>query len=163
MKALAVVVVGLSICGCASRHATLSASPDNSYAVVEIRPQPHQTLRDQIIQEAAVAEAHGLAPFLELTSDMSRRCALVDHSFGDPGMRQALAGTYIIRVDINRWVGRFGSTGIDRLPMALPGFVELADGGRATGPYIDARSWLADAPSAVAPSLAAFVHSVAER
>lgn len=163
MKAIAGFVVGLSLCGCASRKPSVTASPDGSFAVVEIRPRPNQTLLDEIVQETAVAESHGLTPFVELTSDVSRRCFLVDRSFDDPGMRQALAGTYIIRVDINRWVGRFGSTGIDRLPMALPGFVELADGGRATGPYIDARSWLADAPSAVAPSLAAFVHSVAER
>jgi hypothetical protein len=163
MKAIVSVIIGLSVFGCSSHHATLSASPDFSSAVVEIRPQTHQTLRDQIIQEAAVAEAHGLAAFVELTSDMSRRCLVVDHSFSDPGMRQALAGTYIIRVDINRWVGRFGSTGLDRLTMALPGFVELFNGGRDTGPYIDARSWLADAPSSVAPSLGAFVHSVVER
>lgn len=164
MKAIATVVFGLSLSlGCASHHPTIASSPDDDFAVVEIRPRPPQTLRDQIIQEAAVAEAHNLAPFVELTSELSRRCELVDHSFGDPGMRRALAGTYIIRVDINRWVGRWGETGLDRLPMALPGFVELFAGGRSVGPYIDARSWLADAPTSVAPSLGAFVHSVVER
>jgi hypothetical protein len=167
MKAIASVVAGLSLCGlelgCAGHHAPQGVAPDDAFAVVEIRPRPQQTLRDQIIQEAAVAEAHGLAPFLELTSQLSRRCFLVDHSFDDPGMRQALAGTYIIRIDINRWVGRWGETGLDRLPMALPGFVELFEGGRGVGPYIDARSWIADAPTTVAPSLGAFVHSVVER
>ena len=167
MKAISNVVLGLSICslgfGCAGHHAPPGASPDDKFAVIELRPRPQQTLRDQIIQEAAVAEAHGLAPFLELTSELSRRCFLVDHSFDDPGMRQALNGTYIIRIDINRWVGRFGETGLDRIPMALPGFVQLFEGGRGMGPYIDARSWIADAPSAVAPSLGAFVHSVVER
>ena len=56
----------------------------------------------------------------------------------------------------------FGETGLDRLPLALPGFVELFEGGRGMGPYIDARSWITDAPSSVAPSLGAFVHSVAD-
>ena len=166
MKAIASVVAGVSLCGlgfgCATHNATVSAAPDNTFAVVEIRPRPQLTLRDQIIQEASVAEAHGLAPFLELTSELSRRCFLVDHSFDDAAMRQALAGTYIIRVDINRWVGRFGTTGLDRLPMALPGFVELFQGGRAVGPYIDARSWVADAPTTVAPQLGAFVRSVVD-
>lgn len=165
MRVIATVALGLSFgsLGCAGHHAPPGSAPDNAAAVVEIRPRPHQSLRDQIIQEVAVAEAHGLAPFLELTSRASRRCFLVDHSFDDPGMRQALAGAYIIRVDINRWVGRFGDTRLDQLPIALPGFVELFEGGRAIGPYIDARSWVADAPTSVAPSLGAFVHSVAER
>jgi hypothetical protein len=167
MKAIASVVTGLSLLGinsgCAGHHAPPGASVEANFAVVEIRPRPNQTLRDQIMQEAAVAEAHGLAPFVELTSQLSRRCFSVDHSFDDPHMKQALTGTYIIRVDINRWVGRFGNTGLDRIPMALPGFVELFEGGRGVGPFIDARSWVADAPSSVAPSLGAFVHSVVER
>ena len=164
MKANASMVAGvLSLCGlglgCAGHHAPPGGSADAAFAVVEIRPQPRQTLRDQIIQEASVAESHGLTPFVELTSEFSRRCFLVNHSFDDARMRQALTGTYIIRIDIDRWVGRFGETGLDRLPMALPGFVQLFEGGRGMGPYIDARSWVADAPSAVAPSLGAFVHS----
>ncbi len=167
MKAIASVAAGLSLCGlglgCAGHHAPPGASVDDAFAVVEIRPQPRQTLRDQIIQEVTVAEAHGLAPFLELTSELSRRCFIVDHSFNDAGMRRAQTGTYIIRVEINRWVGRFGDTGLDRLPMALPGFVQLFEGGRGVGPYIDARSWIADAPTSVAPSLGAFVRSFAER
>jgi hypothetical protein len=163
MKAIAGVVISLSLCGCASHKANLSASPDNAFAVVEIRPRPRQTLRDEIAQEAAVAVAHGLAPFVELTSFDNRRCFLVDRSFDNPDMRRALTGTYIIRVDINRWIGRFGDTGLDRLPVALPGFVELFEGGHGMGPYIDARSWVADAPTAVAPSLGAFVRSFAER
>ena len=166
-KAIATLVTGLSLCslglGCAGHHAPPGTTPANAVAVVELRPQAHQTLREQIIQEAAVAEAHGLSPFLELTSDLSRRCFLLDHSFDDPGMRAALSGTYIIRIDINRWVGRFGETGLDRIPMALPGFVELFSGGRGIGPFVDARSWIADAPSAVAPSLGAFVHSAVDR
>ena len=167
MKAIASVVAGLSLCGlgvgCAGHHAPPGASVDDNFSVVEIRPQSKQTLGDEIVQEAAVAEARGLTPFLELTSEWSRRCALVDHSFTDPGMRQALSGTYIIRVDVNRWVGRFGETGLDRLPMALPGFVQLFEGGRGMGPFIDARSWIADAPTSVAPSLGAFVHSFVDR
>jgi hypothetical protein len=155
MRVLAVVPVVLGLWACASQQSAL--------AVIEIRPRPHETLREEIIQEATAAEARGLTPFLELTSAFSRRCGMVDHSFGDPDMRQALVGTYIIRVDIGRWAGRFGDTGLDRLPMALPGFVELAASGSAAGPYIDARSWIADAPTAVAPSLGAFVRSVVER
>jgi hypothetical protein len=166
-RAIATAVTSLSFCslavGCAGHHAPPGTYPAGAVAVVEIRPQSHQTLRQQIVQEAAVAESHGLAPFLELTSDMSRRCFLLDHSFDDPGMRAALAGTYIIRIDINRWVGRFGETGLDRIPMALPGFVELFEGGRGIGPYVDARSWIADAPSTVASSLGAFVHSAVDR
>jgi len=162
--ALAGLVTGFSLCvGCAAHHVQPGSSVDDHFAVVEIRPQPKQTLREQIIQEAAVAEAHGLAPFIELTSQLSRRCFLVDHSFDDPHMKQALTGTYIIRVDINRWVGRFGDTGLDQIPMALPGFVGLFEGGRGMGPFIDARSWIADAPTSVAPSLGAFVRSFAER
>lgn len=163
MKGIAGVVVGLTLCGCASHKAQVSASPDATFAVVEIRPRPQQTLREEIIQEASLAEAHGLTPFVELTSNLSRRCFLVDRSFDTPDMRRALSGAYIIRVDIGRWVGRWGDTGLDRLPLALPGFVELFENGRAMGPYIDARSWVADAPTAVAPSLGAFVRSFVER
>ncbi|HZS57812.1 MAG TPA: hypothetical protein VFA43_00990 [Gemmatimonadaceae bacterium] len=166
MDVRATLALGLSFgslgLGCAGQHVSKAPTPEANFAIVEIRPRPQQTLRDEIVQEVSVAESHGLAPFLELTSDLSRRCFLVDHSFDDPGMRRALAGTYIIRVDIGRWVGRFGDTGLDRIPMALPGFVELFEGGRGVGPYIDARSWVADAPSAVAPSLGAFVHSFVE-
>jgi hypothetical protein len=166
MKSLAVVAAGFSLLslsfGCAGHHAPPGAGYDDGFSVVEIRPLPHQTLRDQIVEEASVAASRGLIPFLELTSAMDRRCFLVDHTFGDAGMREALRGTYIIRIDITRWVGRFGSTGLDRIPMAFPSFVEVSDGGHGLGPYIDARSWMADAPTAVAPSLRAFVRSFAE-
>lgn len=162
METALLVIASLGL-GCAGHHAAPGSAPDDSFAVVELRPHPHQVLRDQIIQEASVAQAHGLAPFVELTSSDCRRCFLVDHTFDDPGMRRALTGTYIIRVDVNRWVGRFGDTGLDRIPMALPGFIEVFENGRGMGPYIDARSWVADAPTSVAPSLGAFVHSVVER
>lgn len=162
MKPLA-AVVALGVClGCAGHHAPPGTGVDDGFAVVEIRPLPHLTLRDQIVQEASIAASRGLLPFLEMTSAVDDRCFLVDHSFGDPGMREALRGTYIIRLDISRWDGRFGQTGLDRISMAFPSFVEVFDGGHGLGPYIDARSWMADAPTAVAPSLRAFVRSFAD-
>lgn len=166
MKSLAVVVAGLSVLGlsvgCAGHHAPPDAGVDEGFAVVEIRPLPHQTLRDQIIQEATIAGSRGLLPFLEMTSAIDPRCFLVDHTFSDAGMREALRGAYIIRIDITRWVGRFDQTGLDRIAMAFPSFIEVFDGGHGFGPYIDARSWIADAPTAVAPSLRAFVRSFAD-
>lgn len=163
MKSLAVVVAGFSLLGlgtaCAGHYSPPGTGIDDGFAVVEIRPVPHQTLSDQIIQEASIATSRDLLPVLELTSAMDHRCFLVDHSFDDAGMREALRGTYIIRVDITRWVGRFGQTGLDRIPMAFPSFVAVLNGGSGLGPYIDARSWIADAPTSVAPSLRAFVRS----
>lgn len=166
MKSLAAVAAGLSVLAvsvaCAGHHPTPDAGIDEGFAVVEIRPLPHETLRDQIVQEASIAASRGLLPFLELTSAMDRRCFLVDHTFSDAGMREALQGTYIIRIDITRWIGRWDQTGLDRISMAFPSFVEVFDGGHGLGPYIDARSWIADAPTAVAPSLRAFVRSFAD-
>jgi hypothetical protein len=160
MKSLS-TVLALSLAGCAAHHAPPNAPADDAFVVVDIRPQPHQSLRDRLLQEASTAEAKGLAPLLELTSTWDHRCFLVDHSFDDEHMRAALRGTYIIRLDITRWVGRFGDTGLDRIPIAFPAFVELLNGGRVIGPYIDARSWIADAPTAIGPSLGAFVRSFA--
>jgi hypothetical protein len=160
MKSMS-VVIALSLVGCAGHRPPPNAAADDSFAVVDVRPQPHQSLRDRIVQEAMTAEAKGLAPLLELTSTWDRRCFMVDHSFDDAHMRAALHGTYIIRLDITRWVGRFGDTGLDRIPIAFPAFIELLNGGRVIGPYIDARSWIADAPTAVGPSLGAFVRSFA--
>jgi hypothetical protein len=166
MKSLSATVAGLSLLslslGCARHYAPPGAGLDDAFAVVEIRPLPHQTLAQRIVDEASIAASRGLLPFIELTSAWDHRCFVVDHSFDDSGMRQALQGTYIIRVDITRWAGRFGQTGLDRIPMAFPSFVEVAAGGHGLGPYIDARSWIADAPTAVAPSLRAFVRSFAE-
>jgi hypothetical protein len=165
MKSLSALFAGLSVSlvlACAGHRAPPGTSPDDSFAVVDIRPRPHESLQDRIVEEAMQAESRGLAPFLELTSAWDRRCALVDHSFNDVRMRAALRGTYIIRLDIVRWAGRFGDTGLDRIPMAFPGFIEIFDRGRGIGPYIDARSWIADAPTAVAPSLRAFVRSFAD-
>jgi hypothetical protein len=166
MKSLAAVLAGFSLLGlssgCAGHHAPPGTGDDDGFSVVEIRPLPHQTLGDQIVEQASIAGSRGLLPFVEMTAAMDHRCFLVDHSFGDPGMREALRGAYIIRIDITRWVGRFGSTGLDRIPMAFPSFVEVFDGGHGLGPYIDARSWMADAPTAVAPSLRAFVRSFAD-
>jgi hypothetical protein len=159
--AAAAYLLGLSL-GCAGHRAPPGSVDPNTFALVEIRPRPHETLAEQIVEEATKAQAAGLAPFLELTTVWDRRCALVDHSFGDSYMREALRGTYVIRLDITRWVGRFGDTGLDRIPMAFPGFVEIFNTGHGLGPYIDARSWMADSPSAVAPSIRAFVRSFAD-
>ncbi len=164
MRALWGVIGGFSVLsGCAAHHPAAETAPDRGFTVVEIRPVSGQTLGQQLVTQAERAQGLSLAPILELTSPWCHECFVLDHTFDDPHMREALKGTYIIRMDVMRWAGRYGETGLGAVTMALPSFVQLFDNGRGIGQFVDARSWVADAPGTVAPSLGAFVRSVEDR
>jgi hypothetical protein len=116
------------------------------------------SLATQLAQAVAQAAALNERPFVELTSRLSVPCRWLDHSLGDPEMARVVGGTYVVRVDVDRWEGRLVGTGLDQHIGPLPAFAALASNGQPVGQWVDQRIWGSEAPRAAAPLLAALFH-----
>jgi hypothetical protein len=73
-------------------------------------------------------------------------------------LAQAFGGTYVVRVDMDRWEGQLAGTGLDYHSGPLPAFVAINERGRPFGDWVDRTDWNSDLPSAVSPVLADFFH-----
>jgi thioredoxin-like negative regulator of GroEL len=124
------------------------------FVVVQIDPDPdafRMALRDEI----ANARREGLKPYVELWAPWCRACATLKNSLGDPRVQKALAGTYIIMVNVDDWGDRLPRTGF--APRVIPTLYELRADGSA-GRQTDGSSWGADRPENVARWLDRFLH-----
>lgn len=132
-----------------------SAPPQ--YKIVDLPPAPapaEGTLTAALAREAVQARQAGLRPYLEVSASWCLPCRRLKAALVDPRMQEALAGTYIIRVDYDAWEKQFAAA---NLKVAhIPVFFELAQDGHLTGKSIDAEAWVNDVPEEMAPALKTF-------
>jgi hypothetical protein len=111
-----------------------------------------------------LSEAVGLAatlhqrPYVELTSRVCAACHWLEHGLTESSVKQAFAGTYVIRIDVDRWQGRLDGTGLDCHSGPMPAFVALGPQGRPFGEWADPDDWRTDVPQSAAATLAVFFH-----
>lgn len=127
------------------------------FAVVDLRPSGGRLARQLAAAVAEADKAH-LRPYVELTSDWCAPCHWLDHSLHSRTVAQAFGGTYVVRVDVDRWEGLLGGTGLDDHVGPLPAFIALSHRGQAVGDWIDRGDWASDVPAQAAPVLALFFH-----
>jgi len=130
------------------------------FTVVELRPSDG-SLVDQLNREAARAIAWQQRPFVELTSRWCDQCHWLDYGLRDPQLSEAFSGTYIIRLDVDRWNARMSRTGLDYYARIIPAFVALDGAGNLTRDWIDVRSWRLSTPDFAAGPLREFFQSAA--
>lgn len=154
------LVVGVALLARHARREQLPVSPRPSMPAARPAPAPvpaapaHQVvvlhrgvdLGEQIIQHAREAEGRGLRPFIEFTASWCPPSAAFDDSLEHPLMVQALAGIYLIRVDIDEFSGFSGYEAYGFKVYGVPIFFELDAEGRPTGAQITSSAWGPDIP-----------------
>jgi hypothetical protein len=113
-------------------------------------------LGEQIVQHAHEAERRGLRPFIEFTASWCPPSAAFDGSLDHPLMVQALAGIYLIRVDIDEFSGFSGYEAYGFELVGVPVFFELDAEGRPTGAQITSNAWGPDIPENMSRVMGAF-------
>jgi thiol:disulfide interchange protein len=101
-----------------------------------------QALAEQLRIQANTAESRGLRPFLEVGAIWCPPSKLFGDALGDPRMEAALAGVYLIRVDMDEFADdpKLRELGV----VAVPVFFELDAEGQATGRSMTGAAWGAD-------------------
>jgi thiol:disulfide interchange protein len=159
----AIAVVGFG--GCVVAVAVLArrphASPASSAPVavssddfVIVVADKTQAPADVFRAAAVSAAARNLKPFVYATASWCAPCQKLNKSMGDPRMRDAFKGTYVVKLDIDE----FDDKALEALGMrvrAVPSFYELGAGGLPTGRSMIG-DWGADVPANMAPALKKF-------
>ena len=157
---VAVVLGGIASVACAAaRHPSAAAGVGSGapFSVVNLRPSDGR-LSSQLAIAANDAAAANLRPYVELTSAWCQACHWLDRSLSKQSLAQAFGGTYVVRIDVDRFEGRLGGTGLDYHVGSLPAFVALDHTGRPIGDWVDRSTWGSDVPTQAAPVLAEFFH-----
>jgi hypothetical protein len=161
---LVVALGALASAGCAAaRHAAADPQAGSQigsggpFSVVDLHPSDGR-LTTQLASAASDAAAAKLRPYVELTSAWCQACHWLDRSLSKQSVAQAFGGTYVVRVDVDRFEGRLSGTGLDYHVGPLPAFVALDHTGRPIGDWVDRKTWSSDVPTQAAPVLAEFFH-----
>ncbi|HEX2569444.1 MAG TPA: hypothetical protein VH877_07775 [Polyangia bacterium] len=128
-----------------------SAPPQ--YRIVDLAPTGG-SLTDALAREAVQARQAGLRPYVEVGAAWCLPCRRLKAALVDPRMQEALAGTYLIRVDYDAWEKQFAAANLK--VTHIPVFFELAQDGHLTGKTIDSEAWVNDVPEEMAPALKTF-------
>lgn len=111
-------------------------------------------LAEQLRVHANTAESRGLRPFLEVGAIWCPPSRLFGEALTDPRMEAALAGVYLIRVDMDEFSSdpKLRELGV----VAVPVFFELDAEGHATGRSMTGAAWGADTIENMSGALAQF-------
>jgi thiol-disulfide isomerase/thioredoxin len=139
---------------------TLGAMAAEPVTVVVLEPG-QGVLQTLLRREVASAAELGKVPFVQITAEWCGPCKKLRASLGDPLMRDAFAGTYLIQVDVDAWRRELKAAGFDH--PAIPVFVAVDDLARPTGAKIDGGAWGEDIPKNMAPPLKRFFTEVLAR
>lgn len=112
-------------------------------------------------REVSAAAELGKVPFVQLTAEWCGPCKRLRASLGDPLMREAFAGTYIIQVDVDAWKQELERAGFDH--PAIPVFFAVDGIAHPTGEKIDGGAWGEDIPQNMAPPLGGFFKPIVAR
>jgi thiol:disulfide interchange protein len=137
----------------AACHRGGSGSSPAQFQIVDLSPT-EGTLTDNLAREVAKARKASLRPFLEVSASWCMPCRRLKAALVDSRMQEALAGTYIIRVDYDAWEKQFAAA---NLKVAhIPVFFQLSPDGHPTDRTIDGEAWVHDVPEEMAPLLKTF-------
>jgi hypothetical protein len=124
--------------------------------VTLVDPAPGATTLETLLQdERARADEERAKLLVWISSPELAPCNGVGVALRDGRMQKALAGTRIVRLNVNDYYVELSRQG---LPVkVLPGFVLMSPEGRPLD-YINGGEWDADVPENIAPVLGNFIH-----
>jgi thiol-disulfide isomerase/thioredoxin len=111
-------------------------------------------LEDLLEREVHIAAAVGRLAYVQITAEWCGPCKALRASLGNPLMRDAFAGTYIVQVDYDAWKPQLEAAGFSG--QAIPVFYAVDAHAHPTGAKIDGGAWGEDIPRNMAPPLTRF-------
>lgn len=121
---------------------------------VMVNADRSQAPADIFAAAAVTATARSLKPFVYATAKWCAPCKKLNASLGDPRMKDAFKGTYVVKLDIDDFDEKvLGALGLR--VRAVPTFFELGEGGAPTGRML-VGDWGPDVPENMAPPLKRF-------
>lgn len=138
--------------GSASADPTPVPTSDDDFVLVNA--DRAQAPADIFAAAAVTATARSLKPFVYATAKWCVPCKKLNESLGDPRMKEAFKGTYVVKLDIDDFDEKtLGAMGVR--VRAVPSFFELGAGGTPTGRMM-VGDWGPDVPENMAPALKRF-------
>ncbi len=126
----------------------------------EVRLHPADGKLDEMLAtEAEKAVAAGLLPVVEFDADWCPPCVAINKHLEAKNelMLKAYDGTYIIKLDVDKWDWDNGK--VENFSFeAIPVYFKLDRQGKPTGEIIDGGAWNEDIPVNIAPVMDAFFH-----
>ena len=110
-------------------------------------------LSSQLTSEIKKAQELKLTPFIQVTAEWCGPCRRLHAGMSDPLMVDAFQGTYVIKLDAEKWNETLKGT--DYYPRGIPAFIAIDDKGQAVG-KINGGAWGEDIPENMAPPLKKF-------
>ena len=135
------------------------ASPSDKFVLATLTAADGQR-SDVLSTEAQRAKAQGLTLFVEFYADWCEPCQALSKSLGDgnhpgdPQMIAAFTGTYILRLNVDKWLDT--PLGANFQVKTIPAFFALDAAGKPTGRTITGAAWGDNTPENMAPPLKAF-------
>jgi len=121
---------------------------------VDITAKPNDDLAKILQSQYAAAIKAGRTPVVELGATWCGPCKELAASLGDARMKDAFAGMYIVRLDIDQWKEKLAPLGFKT--DGIPAFFPIDETGKAIGPEIDGGAWGDNIPENMAPPLKKF-------
>jgi thiol-disulfide isomerase/thioredoxin len=119
---------------------------------IDLAPS-NQEFSVQLAHEIIKAKELKLTPFIQVSAAWCGPCKRLHSSMADPLMIDAFQGTYLIKLDADKW--REVLKGTAYSPNGIPAFIAMDDTGKPVG-KIDGGAWGEDIPKNMAPPLKRF-------
>jgi hypothetical protein len=123
---------------------------------VRLEPDPGD-IEVAISRAAPNAEGERLRPSVYFSIDFLPSCQLIERSWQEPWLMEALQGVYLIEINLNRPDEPTNPEFDTRL---LPAFYELDPRGKPTGRKLDSTAWDDESPESISAAIRAFFRGV---
>jgi thiol-disulfide isomerase/thioredoxin len=123
------------------------------FVLVELAPAQGDLL-PLLRAEAERAQKSGLRPAVEFYADWCAPCRAFQASLRDPEMAAALAGTHLVKLNMDDWHDKLRGTGYD--VRSIPSFYLVGAEGRPAGKPLDGGAWGRATPARMGEALRAF-------
>jgi thiol-disulfide isomerase/thioredoxin len=122
----------------ASAPAPPPPPPPPSFLLTELAPTQGD-LTPLLLAQVDRARTKQLRPVIEFYADWCPPCRAFQDNLEDPRMKEALKGTFLVKLNLDDWHDKLPGTGF--VVRSIPAFFLVGADGRPTGKMLDGDRW----------------------